>query len=160
MNTKAKPIPEGFHSVTPCLSLKNSLEAIAFYKKAFSARELGVFPTPDGKKTMHAVIQIGNSILMMGDEWPEQGCQSAESLGASPISLFIYVPNVDEAFEQAVAAGASVTMPVADMFWGDRCGTVKDPFGYSWTIGTHTRDLTQEEIQKGAESFFATAVKA
>lgn len=159
MNTKVDAVPEGFHSVTPCMSLKNSLDAIAFYKKAFGAKELCVFPTPDGKRTMHAMIQIGNSILMMGDEMPEQGCNSAETLGASPVSLFFYVPNVDEAFDKAVAAGAAVTAPVADMFWGDRCGTLKDPFGYTWTIATHTQDLTPEEMQKGAEAFFSTMEK-
>jgi PhnB protein len=160
MNKEIKPIPEGFHTVTPYLTLRNSLEAIEFYKKAFGAKELGLFPAPGGKSTMHATIQIGDSILMMGDEHPGQDCKSAESLGASPVSLFIYVPNVDKTFEQAVAAGASVTMSVDDMFWGDRCGTVKDPFGYSWTIATHTRDLTDEEIRQGAESFFSTSAKA
>ena len=159
MNTKVKAIPEGFHTVTPCLTLKNSLEAIEFYKKAFGAKELGVFPAPDGKSTMHAVIQIGDSILMMGNEMPNQNCKSAESLGASPISLYIYVPDADAAFKQAVAAGAMVTMPVADMFWGDRCGSLKDPFGYAWTIATHIRDLTNEEVQEGAQSFFAKAGK-
>jgi len=154
-----KPIPEGFHSVTPCLSLKDSLDAIEFYKKAFGAKELGVFPGPDGKKTMHAAIQIGNSIIMMGDENPGQGCKSAESLGASPISLYIYVPNADEVFEQALAAGGSSIMPVDDMFWGDRCGTLKDPFGYSWTIATHNRDLSPEEVQEGANSFFEAMAK-
>jgi len=159
MKIKVNAIPEGFHTVTPCLTLKNSLDAIAFYKKAFGAKELGVFPTPDGRRMMHAVIQIGDSILMMGDEMPNQDCKSAETLGASPISLYIYVRNADAAFEQAVAAGAAVMMPVADMFWGDRAGTLKDPFGYAWTIATHARDLTQEEIQEGAQSFFATAGK-
>jgi uncharacterized glyoxalase superfamily protein PhnB len=159
MTTQVKPIPEGFHAVTPSLTLKNSLKAIEFYKTAFGAKVLGVFPAPDGRSTMHAAIKIGDSILMMGDEMPNQKCMSAESLGSSPISLYVYVPNVDEAFKQAVAAGASVTMPVADMFWGDRCGSLKDPFGYSWMIATHIRDLTQEEIQQGAQSFFANAGK-
>lgn len=159
MKTKVKATPKGFHTVTPCLTLQNSLDAIEFYKKAFGARELEVFPSPDGKGTMHAMIQIGDSILMMGDERPGQDCKSAESLGTSPISLYIYVPNVDEVFEQAVSAGAEAVMPVADMFWGDRAGTLKDPFGYAWTISTHTRDLTQEEIQQGAQSFFAMAGK-
>lgn len=159
MNTKVKAIPEGFHTVTPCLTLKNSLEAIEFYKKAFGAKELGVFPAPDGKGTMHAVIQIGDSILMMGDEMPNQNCKSAESMGTSPISLYLYAPDVDAAFKQAVDAGAMITMPVADMFWGDRCGSLKDPFGYAWMIATHTRDLTGEEIREGAKSFFAKAGK-
>lgn len=160
METKIKRIPDGFHAVTPCLTLKNSLEAIEFYKNAFGAKELGVFTSPDGKGTMHAMIQIGDSILMMGDERPGQDCKSAESLGSSPISLYIYVPNVDEFFKQAVAAGGTKIMPVDEMFWGDRCGTLKDPFGYSWTIATHTRDLTREEVQEGAGAFFAAAGKS
>lgn len=160
MKTQVKDVPEGFHTVTPCLTLKNSLEAVDFYQKAFGAKNLGVLRAPDGESTMHAMIQIGDSILMMGDERPDQECRSAESLGASPIGLYIYVPNADEAFEQAVDAGAAVLMPVDDMFWGDRCGTVKDPFGYAWTIATHVRDLTDEEIREGAESFYAKAAKA
>lgn len=153
MSSQVKPIPDGFHTVTPSLTLKDSLKAIAFYKKAFSAEELGVFPSPDGKSTMHAVIKIGDSILMMGDEMAP--CKSAETTGSSPISFFIYVPNVDAAFKQAVAAGAEAVMPVEEAFWGDRCGMVKDPFGYSWMIGTHTRDLSEEEVRQGAQAFFA-----
>ena len=159
MTTSVNPIPEGFHSVTPALSLKDSREAIEFYKKAFNAEVLDLMPGPDGKSTMHATIKIGNSILMMGDENPEQGCQSAESLGASPVSLCIYVPNVDEAFQQAIAAGGTETMPVMDMFWGDRCGSLTDPFGYKWWIGTHTRNLSQKEIQEGALAFYQSAGK-
>ncbi len=159
MATKIKPIPEGFHSVTPILTLKDSLKAIEFYKKAFGAKVLEVMSSPDGKGTMHATIKIGDSVLMMGDEMPNQQCKSAESLGASPVSFYIYVPNVDAAFIQAIAAGATETMPVADMFWGDRCGTLKDPFGYSWMIATHNRDLTEDQIREGAESFFAKAGK-
>jgi uncharacterized glyoxalase superfamily protein PhnB len=142
------------------LSLKDTRQAIAFYKKALGAKELMVFPGPDGKGTMHATIQIGDSILMMGDEHPEQGCQSAESLGGSPIGLYVYVADVDAVFKQAVAAGVTVTMPVADAFWGDRCGAFKDPFGYAWTIATHTRDLTEDQIRAGAEAFFAQMAKA
>ena len=159
MTTSVNPIPEGYHSVTPSLSLKDSREAIEFYKKAFNAEVLDLMPGPDGKGTMHATIKIGNSILMMGDENPEQGCQSAESLGASPVSLCIYLPNVDEAFQRAIAAGGTETMPVTDMFWGDRCGSLTDPFGYKWWIGTHTRDLTQKEIQEGALAAYANAGK-
>ncbi len=159
MATKVKPIPEGFHSVTPILTLKDSLKAIEFYKKALGAKVLDVMPSLDGKGTMHATIKIGDSVLMMGDEMPNQQCKSAESLGASPVSFYIYAPNVDAAFKQAIAAGATETMPVADMFWGDRCGSLKDPFGYSWMIATHNRDLTEDQIREGAESFFAAAGK-
>lgn len=157
MGSNVKFMPQGYHSVTPCLSLKDTRKAIEFYKKAFGAKELGVFPTPDGRRTMHAVIQIGNSIVMMGDEMPEQGCKSAETVGASPIGLYVYVENADTVYNQAVWAGAMVAMPVADMFWGDRCGTVTDPFGYSWTVATHTRDMTSEDIKEGAEAFYAAA---
>ena len=159
MRKEIKAIPEGFHAVTPSLTLKDSLEAIAFYEKAFGVKNPEVFPSPDGKHTMHATIQIGDSILMMGDEMADMGCKSAESLGASPISLYVYVPDVDEVFKQAVAAGATAVMPVADMFWGDRCGTLTDPFGYQWTIATHKQDLTEKEIQEGAAAFVAAMGK-
>ncbi len=152
-----QPIPKGYHAVTPSLTFKDSQKAIEFYKKAFGASVLDLFPSPTGRGIMHATIQIGDSIVMMGDENP--GCQSAETLGGSPISLFVYVPNADAAFNQAVAAGATVTMPVADMFWGDRAGHLKDPFGYSWMIATHTRDLTHEQVRQGAEAFFAQMAK-
>lgn len=152
-----QPIPAGYQSVTPSLTFKNSQKALEFYKKAFNAKVLDLFPNLDGNGIMHATMQIGNSILMMGDESPK--CQSAETLGGSPISLFIYVPNVDAAFKQALDAGCKTFMPVADMFWGDRAGSLTDPFGYSWMIATHTKDLTQEEIKKGAEEFFAQWAK-
>jgi PhnB protein len=160
MKSKIKPIPEGYHSVTPSLTFKDSLKAIKFYQKAFGAKELDVFPAPDGRGTMHATMQIGDSILMMGDERPNQNCKSAESLGTSPISFFIYVPNVDMVFEKAIEAGAKITMPLDDMFWGDRCGSLKDPFGYTWMIATHTRNLSRDEVREGAESFFASMAKA
>jgi uncharacterized glyoxalase superfamily protein PhnB len=154
-----QPTPPGYHSVTPSLTLKDCQKAIDFYKKAFGAKVLEQFPNPKGKGIMHAVIQIGNSLIMMGDEVPGMSAKSAETLGASPISLFIYVPNVDEAFQQALGAGAVSMMPVAEMFWGDRAGNLKDPFGYTWMLATHTRDLSQEEIKKGAEAFFASFTK-
>ena len=152
-----QPIQEGYHTITPSLTFKDSKQAIEFYKKAFGAKTLDLFPSPNGRGIMHATIQIGNSILMMGDENPNaENCgKSAESLGGSPISLYVYVSNVDATFKQAVASGGTVVMPVGDMFWGDRAGTMKDPFGYSWMIATHQRDLTTDEIRKGAEAFFA-----
>ena len=154
-----KPIPDGYHAVTPSLTLKDSKKAIEFYKRAFSARVLDTFPNPSGQGTMHAVIQIGDSILMMGDEMPGMGCPSAETLGNSPISLFVYVNDANAVFKRAVATGGTVVMPVAQMFWGDRAGTIKDPFGYQWMIATHTKDLTEEEVRKGAEDFFAQTGK-
>ncbi len=156
-----QPIPEGYRAVTPSLTFKDSKKAIEFYKKAFGAKAVEVLPSPDGGRTMHATIKIGDSIIMMGDEMPDaENCaKSAETLGSSPISLYLYMPNVDQAFKQAVAAGATAAMPVADMFWGDRCGSLKDPFGYSWMIATHKQDLTDDEIRKGAEAFFAQMAK-
>ncbi len=147
--------------MTPSFTFKDSKKAIEFYKKAFGAKALDIFPSLIGPGIMHATIQIGNSIMMMGDERPgAENCpKSAETLGSSPISLYLYVPNADAAFKQAVEAGGTETMPVADQFWGDRAGSIKDPFGYSWMIATHKQDLTQEQIRKGAEIFFAQMAK-
>jgi uncharacterized glyoxalase superfamily protein PhnB len=151
----ANNIPEGFRSVTPMLVLRDARKAVEFYKKALGAEELMVMPGPDGKGVMHAEIRIGNSIVMMGEECPGAPCKSAETMGGSPVSFYLYVENVDEAFKVAIAAGAEVEMPVQEMFWGDRMGSVRDPFGYSWSLATHTRDLTPEEISKGAQEAFA-----
>jgi PhnB protein len=156
-----KPIPDGYHTATPSFTFKDSQKAIDFYKKAFGAKVLDTMKNLDGRGIMHATIQIGNSILMMGDEMPgaENCAKSAETLGSSPISLYIYVPDADAAFKQAVAAGGTAAMPVADMFWGDRAGSIRDPFGYSWMVATHKQDLTNEQIRKGAEAFFAQMAK-
>ena len=153
----AKPIPEGYHAVTTSFTFKDSQKAIDFYKKAFGGKVLDLMKRPDGRGIMHATMRIGDSIVMMGDEGPQ--CRSAETLGGSPISLYLYVSDADAAFKQAVAAGGAVTMPMADMFWGDRAGGIKDPFGYSWMIASHKRDLTNDEIQKGADAFFAEMAK-
>jgi PhnB protein len=150
-------IPAGFHTVTPSFAFKSCQKAIDFYKKAFSAELLDMFPSFDGKGIMHATLKIGNSVIMMGDEMDGPNCpRSAESIGSSPISFFIYVSDVDASFAQAVAAGGTVTMPVSDMFWGDRAGQINDPFGYSWMIATHKEDLSDAEIKNRAESFFAS----
>ena len=154
-----QPIPAGYHAVSPSFTFKDSQKAIDFYKKAFNASVLGTFPNPSGSGIMHATIQIGDSILMMGDEAPGMSCQSAETMGGSPMGLFLYVKDADATFKQAVAAGAKSTMPVADMFWGDRAGNLVDPFGYSWMIATHTQDLSPEQIRKNAEAFFASMAK-
>ena len=155
----AKAIPDGYHTLTPSFTFKSSKKAIEFFQKAFSAKVLDVFPNLAGEGIMHATIQIGDSIVMMGDENPGQNCKSAETLGSSPISLYVYVSDADAVFKQAVAAGGTAIMPVADMFWGDRAGSFKDPFGYSWMIATHKQDLTNEQIQKGAEAFFSQMAK-
>lgn len=157
---EAKPIPEGYRSVTPSLTFRDSAKALEFYQKAFGATVLDNMPNPNGKGTMHATMKIGDSILMMGDEMPgSASCKSPETVGGSPVSLFIYVADADSAFDKAVAAGAKVQMPVMDMFWGDRCGSITDPFGYCWMVGTHVKDLSPEEIQKGAAEFFEQMAK-
>lgn len=157
----SKSIPDGYHSITPSFTFKDSQKAIDFYKKAFNAEVLNIFPNLHGKGIMHATLKIGNSIIMMGDEMPDnENCQkSAETLGHSPISFYLYVHDADEAFNQAIAAGGKVAMPIMDMFWGDRAGSLKDPFGYSWMIATHQKELTVEQMKKGAEDFFASMEK-
>jgi uncharacterized glyoxalase superfamily protein PhnB len=146
-----KSIPEGYHTVTPTFTFKDSRKAIEFYKKALGAVETFVMPGPGGRGVMHASMKIGNSNIMMGDESREMPCRSAESLGGSPVTFYLYVENADMAFKKAVSAGAVVQMPLQDSFWGDRTGSVKDPFGYCWMFATHTKDLTPEQIKKGAE---------
>jgi uncharacterized glyoxalase superfamily protein PhnB len=152
------PIPKDYHSLTPSFSFKDTKKAIEFYKKAFNATVLDLFPSLDGKGIMHASMKIGDSIFMMGDEMGDMN-RSAETVGASPISLFLYVQDADAAFRQAVAAGATIIYPVAEMFWGDRAGNLKDPFGYQWMVATHKRDMTKEEIRAEAQTFFAQMAK-
>jgi PhnB protein len=147
-------IPAGFHSLTPYMVCKDTRKVIEFYKNAFGAKERFLMTGPDGKGVMHAEILIGNSIIMISDENTHEPCKSAETIGGSPVSFYLYVDNVDAAFEKAVKAGASAIMPVQDMFWGDRIGAVKDPFGHNWTLATHTKDLTPEEIEQGAKAAF------
>ena len=156
----AKPIPDGYHTVTASITFKDCNKAIDFYKKAFGAKALEVIPNLTGKGVMHATLQIGDTTIMMGDEMPNPECgKSAQTMGGSPVSFYIYVPNADASFKQAISAGAKEIMPVQDMFWGDRCGTLKDPFGLQWMIGTHKKDLSKEEVKKGAEEFFAQMAK-
>lgn len=147
----AKPIPDGFHTVTPYLVCDGAAKAITFYKKAFGATELMRVPTPDGK-LMHASIQIGDSIIMLNDEFPEMGALSPKARKGTSVTLHIFVEDVDSAFAQAVKAGATIKMPVQDMFWGDRYGQVEDPFGHNWSLATHQRDLTGKEIQEAAKN--------
>jgi len=149
MSTSAvKPIPEGMHTITPHLVCKGASDAIEFYKKAFNAVERTRLPGPDGT-VMHAMLGIGDSTVMLGEEFPNCGRSGPLTLKGSPVTLHLYVKDVDASFAQAVEAGAKVIMPVADMFWGDRYGVIEDPFGHSWSLATHTRDLTEEEIREG-----------
>ena len=147
MSTKPKPIPDGYHTVTPYLILKDAAKAIDFYQKAFGAIEMVRMPGPGGK-VMHAEIKIGDSPIMLADECPEMDALSPQTVGGSPIFIVLYVPDVDALSKQAVAAGAKVVRPVQNQFYGDRSGTFADPFGYRWTIGTHVEDVSPEEMQR------------
>ena len=143
---------KGYHTVTPGLTVSDAKAAIEFYKKAFGAEEREVCLGPDGK-VMHAEIKIGDSIIMLNDEFPKMGCVGPKSLGGTPVSMFIYVENVDAMYDRAVKAGATATMPVADQFWGDRFGQVVDPYGHKWGISTHIADPTPEEMKKAKEEW-------
>jgi uncharacterized glyoxalase superfamily protein PhnB len=145
-----KPIPEGYHTLTPFLTVRNAERAIEFYKQAFGAQERGVAKGPDGK-VMHAEVKIGDSVIMLSDEYPEFGSLSPQSVGGSPMGLHIYIENVDAAFDRAVKAGAQVEMPVADQFWGDRYGKLKDPFGHKWSIATHVKDMSADEMKRSMD---------
>ena len=146
-----RPIPEGYHTVTPTLVVNGAAEAIEFYTRAFGAVELFRMPAPDGQKLWHAEIQIGDSRLMLSDEFPEMcGTRSPKTLGGTPVGIYLYVEDADAVVQRAVNAGATVVMPLTDMFWGDRFGTILDPFGHQWSIATHVEDVSGEEIARRA----------
>ena len=145
-------IPAGYHSVTPSLIVRDAAAAIDFYQRAFGAEDLGRMAGPDGK-VMHAELAFGDSVVFLGDEMPEQGKHSPQTLGSATGSLHLYVPNVDAAVKRAVDAGARVTMPIADMFWGDRYGKVTDPYGHEWGLATHKEDVTPAQMKKRAAEF-------
>jgi PhnB protein len=147
--SKPKPIPEGYHTATPYLIIKDAAKAIEFYKKAFGAKEMMRMSQPDGR-IGHAEIKIGNSPIMLADEFPEMGARSPQSLGGSPVSILLYVEDVDAFAKQAVVAGTKVVRPVKDQFYGDRSGSFEDPFGHQWHIATHVEDVAPEEMHKRA----------
>ena len=151
----AKPIPDGYHTVTPALTVRNGAEAIEFYKRALGAKELMRIAGPDGKHLMHAEIEVGNSKVMLADESPEMGCRAPASVGSVSSSLYVYVEDVDKAFRRAVEAGAKALMPPTDMFWGDRFGQVEDPSGHRWGLATHKEDPSPEEMARRQKEFFA-----
>lgn len=155
-NAAVKPIPDGMHSLTPHLTCAGASDAIEFYKKAFNAVEMARLPGPEGK-LMHAAVRIGDSVLMLVDENPQWGLPGPKALKGSPVVIHLYVEDVDAAVAQAVSAGARITMPVADMFWGDRYGQLEDPFGHRWSVATHTRDLSPDEIRRGMAKMSAAA---
>jgi PhnB protein len=149
MAGKPKSIPDGYHSVTPYLIVDDAARALEFYKKAFGAKELLRMPKPNGK-IGHAEIKIGDSTVMLADESPEVGARSPRSIGGSPVSIFLYVEDVDTTFAKAVDAGGKVQRPLADQFYGDRMGGIEDPFGHAWYIATHVEDVSPEELKKRA----------
>jgi PhnB protein len=151
-----KPIPQGYHSVTPYLILDDAARAIEFYKKALGAVELMRFPAPGGR-IGHAEIKIGDSPVMLADESPQEGQKSLRTIGGSPVSLMVYVEDVDARVAQAVAAGAKITRPVANQFYGDRTGGIEDPFGYQWYIATHVEDVSMDELKRRAKEMETAA---
>jgi len=149
----SKPVPEGHRTVTPHLVIKDAAGAIEFYKKAFGAEVIARMDSPQ-KTVMHAEIQIGDSRIMLGEEWPDFGVKGPNSIGGTPVTIHLYVADVDAAFDRAVKAGATPTMPVDDQFWGDRYGKLTDPYGHQWSIATHKIDYTPEEMMEGAKKMF------
>ncbi len=159
MAGNVKAVPEGMHTITPHLVVRGGDKAIEFYKKAFGAEAEGVHHTPDGK-VMHAGLRIGDSHLMLADEFPGMGSsQSPQTLGGTSTTINIYTENVDALFNRAVAAGATVIMPLANQFWGDRYGQVKDPFGHTWALGQHVEDVAPEEMERRARAAFEQMAK-
>ncbi len=156
MTSKVKPIPEGYHSVTPYLIFNDAARAIEFYKEAFGATELFRMAAPGGK-IGHAEIKIGDSHVMLADEHAEMNARSVQSIGGSPVSFMLYVADVDAQVEQAVKAGAKLNRPVADQFYGDRTGGVADPFGYNWYLATHVEDIAPAELERRAAAQHASA---
>ena len=148
--TFVKPIPDGMHTVTPHLVCAGAADAIEFYKKAFNAVDLGRMMGPQGK-LLHGAVRIGNSTVMLADEFPDWGAFGPKSLKGSPVTIHLYVEDVDAFVSRAAAAGAKITMPVQDMFWGDRYAKLEDPFGHHWSVSTHTRDVSPEEMQQAAQ---------
>ncbi len=157
---KAKPIPEGFNTITPSLTVKDATRAIDFYKQAFGAEVKSVHHTEEGK-VANATFRVGSSMLMLSDEFPGSNCHAPQAGSSNGVILHVYVENADETFNRAVSAGATATMPMMDAFWGDRYGQFKDPFGHSWSVGTRQEDLSEKEIVKrGKEAFAEMAKKA
>ena len=154
MPAKVQPIPQGYHSVTPYITVKDAARAIDFYKRAFGAKEIMRMDGPDGK-IPHAELKIGDSMVMLADEMPGNNAKSPQSLGGTTIGIFVYTEDVDHMFKQAVSAGAKVDMPLDDMFWGDRYGKLTDPFGHTWSLATHKEDVAPEEMKRRAKEAMA-----
>ena len=153
MASTVKKIPDGYTAVTPYLTVKGAAQAIEFYKKAFGAEEVMRFPSPDGK-IMHAEIRIGGAVIMLHDEAPQWNALSPQTVGDTSSSIMLYVNDVDAVMKKAADAGATVTMPAADQFYGDRCGNIKDPFGHKWSIATHIEDVAPEALNQRMAKMF------
>ncbi len=160
MAGKVKAVPDGMHTITPHLVVREATKAIDFYKRAFGAESKGVHKTPDGK-VMHAELRIGDSQIFLADEFPGMAsCSSPQTLGGSCVTINLYRENIDSLFNQAVAAGATVVMPLSNQFWGDRYGQLKDPFGHTWALGQHVEDVAPQELERRATEFFSKSMKA
>jgi len=158
MKKKVKPIPAGYHAVTPYLSIKGAADAIAFYKRAFAAKEIMRMPAPGGT-IGHAEIQIGDSRIMLADEYPDLNFHGPKTFGGTSVHINLYVPDVDGVVKKAVATGAKVLRPVTDQFYGDRSGSLEDPFGHVWHVATHKEDIPMKELKKRAAAMTAAAEK-
>ncbi len=150
---RVNPIPQGMHTLTPNLVIRDCAKAIDFYKKALGAQEVSRMPAPDGKSIWHAELRIGDSIFFLNDEMPGMGRTAPTASNPLPVTMWLYVQDCDAAFKRAVGAGAKATMEPADMFWGDRCGSVADPYGYLWSFATHQKDMTEDELRRAGETF-------
>jgi len=151
--SNVKPIPEGAHTVTPNLTLKNCTQALSWYHRALGAETIMSMPAPDGKSVWHAEMRVGTSVVYANDEMPGMGSPAPTPEHPAPVSFWIWTADCDASFKRAVEAGATVKMPPMDMFWGDRTATVVDPYGYAWSFATHVRDLTEDEMRKAGEEF-------
>jgi PhnB protein len=156
---KVNPIPEGYHSVSPYLTVNDAAGAIDFYKRAFGAKETVRMPRPDGKIS-HAELRIGDSTIMLADEGPMNTCRSPKALGGTTVNLFFYVNDVDSVYKQAVAAGARAVTQPTNMFWGDRFGSLNDPYGHAWSLATHVEDVAPAEMERRGKEFMAQQQKA
>jgi len=154
MAANAKPIPDGYHTVTPYIVVNNAAQAIEFYKRAFDAQEVHRMQSPDGK-IGHAELRIGDSVVMLADEFPGMECRSPQSLHGTTVGIFLYVKDVDASYKKATAAGAQATQQPTDMFWGDRYGKLMDPFGHSWSLATHKEDVAPEEMRRRSQEQMA-----
>lgn len=154
MSNKVNPLRQGFHNLTPCLVVKDANKAIEFYRNVFGAQENYRNDAPDDKSIMYAELKIGDSNLILSDEFPDMNSLSPSTIGKSPVSLYLYVENADDTFSRAISEGAQVIMPMTDAFWGDRWGQLKDPYGHIWSIATHKKDVSPEEMEKAAKEAF------